>query len=314
MVFPCPGSSGASSSSNIHTEGENFTTAVTCSQSKKRRKMFPPRSDVSLAGCPSSLSCNDTSGRSIGDRFRHSRVVKVNTDGTKSDSNTISERLSSIRSLGMGKGPSGVCKRAHGSETIKKGLSSQNFDQFDFDGDITDNSGVNFQTRSEKTCKNPELYENAKSNLTVDSFDEFQFDGDNQDATGNGNGLLRISKELCKKQPWASECAERGSSIDESDPFEFDGDEVEHMKWEKTNFKNEPIQRCQKKITKKGSMDDQFDLAIDRGESNNSSQPINIESQSLSQPLAHEEPAIIEDCLLASVKVFLDLCINHAFA
>jgi hypothetical protein len=301
MVFPYAGSNGTSSSSKDHTEGENSTTAMTCSQSKKRRKMSSSQSDVSVAGCPSSLSCNGPSGRSIGDRFRHSCVVKVNTGDTKSDSNTISERLSSIRSLGMGKGPGGVCKRPHRSETMKKGLRSQSFDQFDFDGDITDNSGVNLQKRSEKTCKNPELRENVKNSFTVDSFDELQFGGDNQDATGNGNGSHRISKELCKKQPWVSEYAERDSSIDESDPFKFDGDEVEYMKWEKPNLKNEPLQRCQKKITK-GRMDDRFDLAIDRGESNNSSQPINIESQSLSQPSA-QEPIILEDCLLASVKV-----------
>lgn len=283
------------------TEGENSTTAVTFSLPKKRRKMSPSQSDVSLVGCPSSLSCNGPSGRSIGDRFRNSRVVKVqdNTGGPKSNSNTISERLSSIKSLGAGKIPGGIYKRPRGSESMKKGSSLQSFDQFEFDGDITDNSGVNLKKRSKKTCKNPEMSENVKSSLTVDSFDEFEFDGDNQDATGTH----KISKELCKNQPWVSGYAEKDSSIDESDPFEFDGDGVEPLKWEKRNLKNEPLQQCGKKITKRGGLDDQFDLGIVARESNSSSQPINVESQSLSQPLVQEEPAIFEDCLLASVKV-----------
>lgn len=303
-MLPYPGSSGASSSTMDQTEGDNSTAAIKFSLTNKRRKVSPPQPEVALAGCASSLSCNGTSGRSIGDRFKKSSVVKVqvNADGQKSDSNTISKRLSSFKSLNMGKNPGGL-HRPHRAESMKKSSSLESCDQFEFDGDITESSGVNFQKRSKETCKNPKMSENVKSSLSMESFDEFEFDGDNKDATGNG--FHRISKELHKNQHCVSGFAEKDSSIDESDPFEFDGDGVEPSKWGKPNLKNEPLLQCGKKITKGRGSHDRFDLAIElvTSESNNSSEPVNAESQSMSQPLVQEEPTVLEDCLLASVKV-----------
>ncbi|KAJ4774395.1 WAPL (Wings apart-like protein regulation of heterochromatin) protein [Rhynchospora pubera] len=302
------GSNGASSSTIDLTEDDAPTKAIKFSLPNKRRKMSPSQSEASLA-CPSSLSSDGPSGRSIGDRFRNSCVGKaqVNTGRPKFEPKKFSERLGSMKSLRLGRNPDGLCKRPHQSGSMKNSLGLENLDQFEFDGDSSESSGLNLQKWSKESCKNQEISENVISSLTSDSFDEFEFDGNNQNSTVKVKSLQRISKELCKKQPGVSEYAERGSSIDESDPFEFDGDGIGPSKWEKQNLKNEPLRRCEKKRTKRGSIDDQFDLAIVRRENNNLSQPIDVESQSLSQPSFQEESTVLEDCLLASVQVLINL-------
>ncbi|KAJ3690218.1 hypothetical protein LUZ61_019382 [Rhynchospora tenuis] len=315
MTEHCRGSNGASSSTIDLTEDDAPTKSIKFSLPNKRRKMSPPQSDASLS-CPSSLSSDGPSGRSIGDRFRNSFVgkIQVNTGRPKSEPKKFSERLGSMKSLRLGRNPDGLCKRPHRSDSMKNSMGLESLDQFEFDGDSTESSGVNLQKWSKKSCKNPEISENVISSLTSDSFDEFEFDGDNQNTTVKVKSSQRISKESCKKKPGLSEYAERGSSIDESDPFEFDGDGIGPSKWEKQNLKNEPLRRCEKTRTKRGGIDDQFDLAIVRRENNNSSQPIDVESQlidvesqSLSQLSVQEQSTVLEDCLLASVQVLINL-------
>ncbi|KAJ3682239.1 hypothetical protein LUZ60_014812 [Juncus effusus] len=311
------GSNGAASSSLTNYNSEQHKESKSKETAKfpsEKYKKCSSQSKISLAGCPSSISCNGPLGRSFGDRFKK---VKSNAGPTKpnSNSNKISD---SIKSLSIGRNPGGVLhKRPRVSDENKSSIEV--FDQFEFDEDDVGNSGADSQKSSQELRKRSRVSGNTKTTPRIceknakssgafleksskEIVEVIDLDGDDLE-TSKACSQKNPSKKLCKRPPKVSRNSERESGIDELDPFEFDANCSEPSKWDLLNLKEEQYQRDRK------NMRVEFDLAIIT--TNGSSQSVNessqSQSQSMSQPSAVEDSNLLEDCLLAAVKVLMNL-------
>ncbi|KAJ6841890.1 uncharacterized protein M6B38_304540 [Iris pallida] len=108
------------------------------------------------------------------------------------------------------------------------------------------------------------------------------------------------------KKPHMSQDVNRESIKDSFDPFAFDEDELKPSKWDKVARNKETSQKLQSEVTNKGHADGTINLAKDPS----SSQSTNGDSQTLETnfpSIVEETTNLMEDCLLTSVKVLMNL-------
>ncbi|XP_072956838.1 wings apart-like protein 2 isoform X1 [Typha angustifolia] len=120
------------------------------------------------------------------------------------------------------------------------------------------------------------------------------------------NGSEKRSGSLAKR-PRLSEEAKGDCKIDCFDPFAFDEGDQEPSKWEMLAMKKETSQKHQRTETKKEFLDLQEVTTVDHVSSLLTNGE-NHQSCESSLPSVHEEDTnLLEDCLLTSVKVLMNL-------
>lgn len=109
------------------------------------------------------------------------------------------------------------------------------------------------------------------------------------------------------RRPHVSEDVEEGHPTDSYDPFAFDEGEFEPSKWEKLAGKTESTQTPQSTVTNKELAKGHDDASIDTdpmlSESTNGDGHKSCEDNCPS--VVQEDSNLLEDCLLASVKVIV---------
>nr|CAD1844372.1 unnamed protein product [Ananas comosus var. bracteatus] len=120
-------------------------------------------------------------------------------------------------------------------------------------------------------------------------------------------GVEKSSSSLTKK-PRMSEDVKDDFEIDSFDPFAFDEGDTEPSKWELLAMKNEPTRRQRRTVAKR-ELADVCELPIavvDRSSSQLTNEENHLSGEP-SCPSGNEDTNLLEDCLLTSVKVLMNL-------